>query len=113
MTFRGTEEPERRRTPLSAAFSPYTSTPTNLLFFDRTGPTREIWYYQVTPPPGMKRYSKTKPLKFEEFKPLPSWWHERTENEHALRVPVEDVLILADDGTVKSCNLDLRSRPPS
>jgi hypothetical protein len=52
-------------------------------------------------------------LKFEEFKPLLSWWHERTENEHAWRVPGEDVLILADDGTVKSCNLDLRSRPPS
>jgi type I restriction enzyme M protein len=89
-------------------FSPYTPTPTNLLFFDRSGPTRDIWYYQMTPPPGMKRYSKTKPLKFEEFEPLLSWWGDRTENEHAWRVSVEDVLRRDEGGRVLSCDLDLR-----
>lgn len=89
-------------------FSPYTSTPTNLLFFDRSGPTKDIWYYQLTPPVGMKRYSKTKPLKSEEFDPLLAWWDDRTENEHAWRVPVEDVLRYDAAGNVVSCNLDLR-----
>lgn len=89
-------------------FSPYTPTPTNLLFFDRTGPTKDIWYYQMTPPPGMKRYSKTKPLKFEEFEPLLTWWNDRVENEQAWRVAVEEVLRYDAAGNLDSCNLDLR-----
>ena len=89
-------------------FSPYTPTPTNLLFFDRSGPTKDIWYYELKPPAGVKRYSKTKPLRSEEFDPLLTWWHDRIENEHAWRVPVEEVLRRDGDGTVVSCNLDLR-----
>jgi hypothetical protein len=27
-------------------FARYTSLPTNLLFFDRSGPTQDIWYYE-------------------------------------------------------------------
>ena len=30
----------------NGVFAPYTSIPTNLLFFDRSGPTREVWYYE-------------------------------------------------------------------
>lgn len=26
-------------------FAPYASTHTNIIFFDRSGPTREVWYY--------------------------------------------------------------------
>ena len=35
-------------------FAPYTDIPANLLFFDRTGPTETIWFYQI-PPPGLKK----------------------------------------------------------
>ena len=27
-------------------FAPYTDIPTNLLFFDTSGPTKDIWYYE-------------------------------------------------------------------
>ncbi|WP_240905505.1 HsdM family class I SAM-dependent methyltransferase [Thiorhodococcus mannitoliphagus] len=43
-------------------FSPYTDIPANLLFFDRSGPTQDIWFYQIPPPEGRKKYSKTKPM---------------------------------------------------
>ena len=34
----------------NGVFAPYTSIPTNLLFFDRSGPTKEIWYYEFPLP---------------------------------------------------------------
>ena len=55
----------------NGVFAPYTSIPTNLLFFDRGGPTKEIWYYEQPLPEGRKKYTKTAPMQFEEFAPLP------------------------------------------
>src|SRR2546429_3874746 len=48
-------------------FSPYADIPTNLLFFDRSGPTKQIWYYEHGLPNGRKTYTKTNPIRFEEF----------------------------------------------
>lgn len=36
----------------TGVFAPYTSIPTNLLFFDRSGPTKEVWYYEQPLPAG-------------------------------------------------------------
>ena len=83
-------------------FEPYTAIPSNVLFFDRTGPTKETWFYQVDPPAGRKKYAKTKPLRFEEFAGCQAWWHDRTEDEHAWRVPVADL-------EATDYNLDLRN----
>ncbi len=73
-------------------FAPYTNIETNLLFFERDGPTKEIWYYELPLPEGRKQYTKTKPLRFEEFKPVIEWWNNREENEHAWKVSVEEVI---------------------
>jgi len=70
----------------NGVFAPYTSIPTNLLFFDRSGPTKEIWYYELPSPPGRKQYSKTAPLQYEEFGDCLAWWKNRVENERAWRV---------------------------
>ena len=35
----------------NGVFAPYTSIPTNLLFFDRGGPTKATWYYEHPLPP--------------------------------------------------------------
>ena len=43
----------------NGVFAPYTSIPTNLLFFDRSGPTKEVWYYEQPLPEGRKNYTKT------------------------------------------------------
>ena len=73
----------------NGVFAPYTSIKTNLLFFTKGAPTREVWYYEHPYPPGAKSYSKTKPIRIEEFAPEQAWWHNRVENEYAWRVPVE------------------------
>lgn len=73
-------------------FSPYTDIETNLLFFDHGGPTKEIWYYQVPLPEGRKTYTKTKPMKFEEYAPVLAWWKNRAESDQAWKVPVDAVL---------------------
>ena len=55
----------------NGVFAPYTSIPTNLLFFDRSGPTKDVWYYEHPLPEGRKNYTKTQPIQFEEF--APAW----------------------------------------
>ncbi|MBQ7029910.1 MAG: N-6 DNA methylase, partial [Thermoguttaceae bacterium] len=64
-----------------SVFAPYTSIATNLLFFDRTGPTRETWFYRLDMPEGYKHFSKTKPMTSEHFEPARAWWKERVEIE--------------------------------
>lgn len=62
-----------------SVFSPYTSITTNILFFDRTGPTEETWFYRLDMPEGYKHFSKTKPMKLEHFAPAMEWWNNRRE----------------------------------
>ena len=62
-----------------SVFAPYTSITTNILFFDRTGPTKETWFYRLDMPEGYKHFSKTKPMKLEHFAPVLEWWNNRQE----------------------------------
>ncbi len=90
-------------------FAPYTSIPTNLLFFEAGAPTQEIWYYEQPLPEGRKSYTKTQPVQYEEFAPLLAWWNAREENERAWRVPVADILRYTDNGALLSANLDIKN----
>ncbi len=93
----------------NGVFTPYTNIPTNLLFFDRNGPTKEVWYYEHPLPEGRKTYSKTKPIQFDEFKPCLEWWKKREENEQAWKVKAEDVLKYDETGNLISVNLDIKN----
>lgn len=62
-----------------SVFAPYTSITTNILFFDRTKPTDETWFYRLDMPEGYKHFSKTKPMKMEHFEPVIEWWNNRQE----------------------------------
>lgn len=62
-----------------SVFSPYTSITTNILFFDRTGSTKETWFYRLDMPVAYKHFSKTKPMKLEHFDPVVDWWNDRQE----------------------------------
>ena len=62
-----------------SVFAPYTSITTNILFFERTGPTEETWFYRLDMPEGYKNFSKTKPMKLEHFAPAEKWWSNREE----------------------------------
>ena len=62
-----------------SVFAPYTSITTNILFFDRTGPTTETWFYRLDMPEGYKNFSKTKPMQLVHFDPAVQWWDNREE----------------------------------
>jgi type I restriction enzyme M protein len=88
-------------------FAPYTLIPANLLFFEKTGPTRATWFYEVPPPIGRRNYTKTKPLHDEELADLEVWWggterRDRVEGARSWRVPIRN---LVENGF----NLDLRN----
>src|SRR5262245_31713673 len=93
----------------NGVFAPYTSIPTNLLFFERSGPTKEIWYYEHPLPEGRKTYTKTQPMRFEEFEACLHWWKHREENDLAWRVRVQDVLRYDGEGNLTSVNLDVKN----
>jgi len=86
----------------NGVFAPYTSIPTNLMFFDRSGPTKEVWYYEHPLPEGRKNYTKTQPIQFEEFADCIGWWKKRKEKDRAWKVPAADIL-------KNNCNLDIRN----
>jgi len=101
------------RLPLGV-FAPYADIQTNLLFFDRGGPTKEIWFYEIPIAEEHRqkrnpRYSMTRPMRFEEFADCLVWWKQRKENEYAWRVRPEEVLKYDDTGTLVSANLDLKN----
>ncbi|MBN1452206.1 MAG: SAM-dependent DNA methyltransferase [Anaerolineales bacterium] len=93
----------------NGVFSPYTPIPTNLLFFERSGPTKTIWYYEQPIREGLKNYTKTKPMQFEEFQALAAWWDKREENERAWKVAAVDVLKYNGEGAIDSVNLDIKN----
>lgn len=77
----------------NGVFNPYTGIKTNILFFTKGQPTKDIWFYEHPYPEGVKNYSKTKPMKFEEFQTEIDWWGDesdgfasRVENDHAWKV---------------------------
>jgi type I restriction enzyme M protein len=86
----------------NGVFAPYTSIPTNLLFFDRSGPTKDVWYYEQPLPEGKKNYTKTAPMQFDEFAACQAWWKKREENERAWKVPATELL-------ASGCNLDRKN----
>ncbi|MEV7777845.1 class I SAM-dependent DNA methyltransferase [Kitasatospora sp. NPDC088351] len=77
-------------------FAPYTQIPANLLFFEKTGPTEETWFYEIPLPAGRRGYTKTKPMQVEEFAACTTWWggearNGREETEFAWRVSAETI----------------------
>jgi type I restriction enzyme M protein len=74
-----------------SVFAPYATSATNLLFFDKGGTTKEIWYYEHKLPESQKAYSKTKPIQVEEFTPIKKWWNKRKESNVAWKVSIDTV----------------------
>lgn len=83
-------------------FAPYTSINTNVLFFTKGRPTKNVWYYEHPYPDGYKSYSKTKPMRIEEFEPEKAWWTDREESERAWKVSIDDI-------KARGFNLDIKN----
>ena len=91
----------------NGVFNPYTGIKTNLLFFEKGEPTGEVWYFEHPYPEGYKSYSKTKPIRIEEFELEKAWWggasrEGREETDHAWRVPIERI-------EASNYNLDIKN----
>lgn len=89
-------------------FEPYTDIATNILFFDRSGPTREVWFYEHPLPERRshlkgKSYSATDGLLYEEFAPMVEWWRSRIENGQAWHISAKSLL---------GSNIDLAQQHP-
>ena len=93
----------------NGVFAPYTGIKTNLLFFTKGTPTREVWYYEHPYPAGYKSHSKTKPIRIEEFAAEKAWWGSaddnfasRAENEFAWKVSLDEI-------RARNYNLDIKN----
>jgi type I restriction enzyme M protein len=91
------------------AFAPYTDIPTNIIFFDTSGPTRDIWYWEQPLPEGRRKYSKTQPLQYEEFADCRAWWSDRKEGSQAWKVFGPDLIKRDEQGRPVAVDLDLRN----
>ncbi len=93
--------------PSCSVFKPYASIGTNLLFFEKGTPTKEIWFWEHRVPEGQKAYSMTKPIRFEHFRGCIDWWggakrEGREETPQAWRVTAEEV-------KARGYNLDIKN----
>jgi len=75
----------------NSVFSPYATVATNLIFFEKGPPTKEVWYYEHKLPEGQKSYGKKKPIRIEEFDPIKKWWDKREESNLAWKVSIETI----------------------
>ena len=83
-------------------FAPYADLRTNVLFFDKGKPTKEVWYFEHPYPKGQKSYSKTRPIKIEEFDLEKNWWSNRVTNQYAWKVSIDEIV-------ANNFNLDIRN----
>lgn len=80
-------------------FEPYTSIAINILFFDKTGPTKEIWYYQMKVAERLRgvtraknpKYTKSNPIAYDDFAEIEKWFKKKTSNENAWKINVKDI----------------------
>ena len=86
----------------NSVFKPYASIGTNLLFFEKGAPTREVWFYEHRVPEGQKAYSMTRPIRFEHLKPCIDWWEKREGNEVAWKVTIDEI-------KARNYNLDFKN----
>jgi len=76
----------------AGVFAPYTSIPSNVLFFERGVPDKEVWFYEIHPPVGKKNFTKTNPLSAEHLEEFKQWWGDRSKTASAWSISIEELL---------------------
>ncbi len=75
----------------NGVFNPYTNIKSNLLFFDKGEKTKEVWYYELPYPDGVKSFNRTRPLLRRDFDELAKWWKDRKENDLAWKTDIQEL----------------------
>ena len=80
----------------NSVFRPYASIGTNLLFFEKGEPTKDVWFWEHLVPEGQKAYSKIRPIKLEHLEDCAAWWggaerQGREEGDRAWKVSAEEI----------------------
>ncbi len=83
-------------------FQPYAGVNTNLVFFTKGQPTKEVWYYQMPLPAGLKQYTKNRGITDAEFEPIAKWFKNKKANDNAWKVPIADI-------KARNFNLDFKN----
>jgi len=86
----------------NSVFQPYATVATNLLFFEKGKPTKDIWYYEHRMPEGVKSYNKTKPIRIEEFEPIKKWLKKKTESEISWKISIDTIIERGYDLDIKN-----------
>lgn len=94
----------------NSVFAPYTSIKTNILFFTKGEPTKDIWFYEHSLPKGVKAYNKTKPMKFAEMEPLINWWGQESEGFKSRKETANAWKVTAQYIEERDYNLDIENR---
>lgn len=72
-------------------FNPYAGVNTNLLFFEKGNSTKEVWFYELPLPEGMKQYTKGRPITVDEFDSVRTWWKNRVVNDYAWKISIVEI----------------------
>ncbi len=88
----------------NTVFKPYATVATNLLFFRKGSPTKHVWYYEHRLPEGQKSYSKTKPIRPEEFDPVGRWMKKPTASDQSWKVSIKEIRDRGWDLDIKNPN---------
>ena len=88
----------------NSVFSPYATVATNLLFFQKGNPTKHVWYHEHRLPEGQKSYSKTKPIRPEEFDPVGQWMKKPKASEQSWKVSIKEIRERGWDLDIKNPN---------
>ncbi|MFA7191758.1 MAG: class I SAM-dependent DNA methyltransferase [Candidatus Paceibacterota bacterium] len=86
----------------AGVFQPYAGVNTNLVFFTKGQPTKDVWYYQMPLPAGMKQYTKNRGITDAEFETVAKWFKNKKAGDNAWKVSIADI-------KARNFNLDFKN----
>ncbi|MDD2307214.1 MAG: class I SAM-dependent DNA methyltransferase [Prolixibacteraceae bacterium] len=93
----------------AGVFLPYSGVKTNVLFFDRTGATTEIWYYECNPE---QKLTKNKPIQYEQLQEFVELSATRALSANSWLIKATDIVDTDISAKNPSTNTNIDHLPP-